>query len=589
MIRPATTCLLLMSAIGPSLFGHGGQYTQPGRPAPVGPMTGVRPEDAGRFGAGGSGVAPSVTPPGALARQTAGSGEDPFRAWWRRQSATLVAGRGTGSDRDRRTRAAASQWGPIESLLKEALGDPQPDVVDSALLARARTTSVDRTGDAFAELWPYVAHPVESIRRSALLSLGVLGSDRATPVLLSFLNGTRQTDSVTNGVAAIALGIHSDPIAIAALERAVESAPDEDVRQGAIVALGLFERGSREAFLALMGWLDSESLPPAAAALVPISIARLGEIAAPAVPPLRRIARRLHLRPTPMQRSCVIALGKLASPDDRETLELLGWICANHLDAATRGEAWLARGEIAGRFVAGSTGSCADEERRALVNALIVPKRRVDLPWCAVAAARSLRDAGADVQSDARDALERIVTRERSATTRGAAALALGLLDAKDVAPLLRVTIAEEEDPGAAALVAAALGLLGDEAALPLLRDRATISSPSELRDAAAAAIGLISPEFATDLFRRSFAQAITVEERIFAALALGRTGRTAAVPDLVRAAKDPELDSLSRGFSIVAIGLILERRGRSWNARLSDGWNDAIASRPVADLLSIF
>src|SRR5690606_31635785 len=101
--------------------------------------------------------------------------------------------------------------------LSDALKDSEIDVVDSALLARGRSASAARADQAFQEIWPFVGHPAESIRRSAIAALGLLPSERVVPVLVSLIGQPRQTDPITNGIAALALGYQSAPEGIPAL------------------------------------------------------------------------------------------------------------------------------------------------------------------------------------------------------------------------------------------------------------------------------------------------------------------------------------------------------------------------------------
>lgn len=599
MGRAPPLALLALLLTPASLHAHGGQYQ---RPAHLGPMTGVAPGDSGRFGAGTTPGSPGSLPSLALPlrRGAPGVADSTFTAWWRIRGPALLwrrtrmapaatesgsvpgSGRATAPRSGRLTdhgRSVAARWDPIRTILGDALTQADPELVDSALIARGRITPREDGEAAFLEIWPLVAHPIESIRRSAVLALGLLESDRSPPVLLSFLHSTGRSDSLTNSIAAIALGLQSEPRSIAGLCRVADSHPDLELRAAAVLGLGLFGEDRRTIVTFLLERLQDRGLAELVRVQIPVALARLGDEAGGAVAGLRAVAQEPRAG-MGVRRSAVLALGRLASAADEDTVTLLLRLGRNSRDGALRGWSWIALGRIAGRGPRSATGTevdapAATEARarivRELTTTLAVAGRRRDAAWGVMALGLALEQPAGQTtdQDEAVVALLRILERNRTAEPRAAAAIALGLAGVRDAVAKLERILQDDPEPILGQCTAIALGLLGDPNSLPLLVDRTGPDTPMDLREAAATGLHLGSPEAAGALFRRLLEQSTTLTESVFVARTAGAVGDASCLPPLVRLARNPEADPLSRAFAVVGLGRLLEQASPPWNVRL--------------------
>lgn len=590
---------LALLALSATALGHGGQYTAPR--VPLGPVTGVDPADAGRFSAPPTGGPPTTIGPGGVLRRATTEDGGGWRTWWRARGPTMRAERDDQADGGMaeltgRARDAAADWAPVRELLQRALRDPQIDVVDSAILARGRSASPASGDDVFKELWPFVGHPVESIRRSAVAALGLVESDRVLPVLVSQLHQPRQTDPITNGIAAIALGYQSAPEGIAALERAIDRGEPEDTVCAAIVGLGLYRESRREIVLFLLDKLDDATLSSFAEAQIPIALGRLGDEAVPAIPALEELAGRGGA--PLLQRAAIIALGRLLTPEDDDAVLRLVLASDRSRHGDTRGAALLSLGEIARRARPDDERAAAGaaRAREQLLRRLTAPMHRADLGFTALAVARSVAPLPFDHEDrvTATERLERLLRERRSdplaSAVRGGAAVALGLLGDEDVASELRAWGEQTSDASLCADLATAMGLLGDAGAMPLLRRWIERTDDARLREAAIEALGTISREVATTvLLRRLDDAGVRPGDRILVVQGLARIGGPSAMPRLIRLAEDEESDPLTRAFAVVTLGRMLERSRPAWNERLATDADPHTQCRPVRELLDLF
>ena len=580
-MRPPLAALALLLITAPDAVGHGGQYVRPVPLGPLSPITGVTPEDAKRLRESWSRA------PGApLARKSTVARRSDFMLWWRANGASVLHASASASGASENARVTAD-WEPVDALLADAMLAGDADLADSAVLAQARAAQTD-TDAAFLRIWPLVAHPHDSVRRSAILSVGLLGNPRGKPVLATLLDGASRSDQITAGVAAVALGYLSDPSSISELQRVLTRSAKVPLHTGAVLGLGLFQ-DDREPIVAFLLELLDRKLEPQVRAQIPISLGRLGDAAAPAVPRLRRLTGSVKHKS--MRAPSIIALGQLASPDDQETIRVLRSACSRGRPQLHQ-LALLALGRIAGRVEQhpGIDATHATEVREFLRQEAGRSSSTV-APFAIVAVALSARDVSLD--ADELGALlgpiRKRLDDKWNDDLRAAAALAVAMLGDQSSTAALRGML----DPklgSCATVAAAALGVLGDELAVPRLRDLAERPTAAyDLREQAAIALASMNRPLATKALLRAFERANTATEATFLARMLGAVGDDTVVPVLVRYARDDRASALERAFAIVGLGRLLERSPLPWNARLSAGSNFLDPTPLELALLDIF
>ncbi|MFH0946028.1 MAG: HEAT repeat domain-containing protein, partial [Planctomycetota bacterium] len=445
---------------------------------------------------------------------------------------------------------------------------------------------------AFQDIWPFVGHPDPALRRSAIFSMALLESDRAAPVLLSLLNNTSKADNVSCAMAAISLGYLSAPQAVTRLMQIAAGEADLELRRAAVVALGLFSSSQREIVVFLLEQLDRRSVPEEVRTAIPIALARLGDDAAPAVPALRKLVHGTRTREA-LRRSSVIALGRLAPPDDIDSMETLIRTVLADSDGVARGLALISIGEIAARGNPSDGLSAEARERgnQLLCRVVAGEAARENRAWACLAGARSHREGGcppAECEALATDLLK-IIHYSKESSLRAAAVLALGILDAQPAADTLLSVLQDREAPLEASFAALALGLLGDKKDLGPIRSLVSRSSDPDGRDRAVTGLALISREDAGDLLVRMLSQTTTTAETVWAARTLGQVGTPSSIPHLVRLAADKESPSLSRAFALVGLGRLLEPTRLPWNVRLATGANYLSLGQAETALLDIY
>ncbi len=434
--------------------------------------------------------------------------------------------------REGRIRAAAL-WGLARIAGRRAL----PALLEGARVDNdtVRTLACDglgQLGDASAI--PLLATHVrearsESVRASAALALGRIGTEAATQALLEALPDARR---IAGRAVAVGLGLASDPRATAALARASFSG-DPDVRAGAAWALSHLGAGRPT-----LGEIDAFALPATGLEAGTFVTARLGSLP-PAGPMHAALVRHesalggaLEAALSLEDPDVTVALGAMDSPtgvalapftDDlpagaeREpALAAARRIAASAApqiallvradDPAVRSRAVAVLGRVGGRLalealsaaIASADGSLADE---SVLRLAVESLSQTDDPAAAAPLLRALetsrswsvRTAAAAALGrlravDAVPALATALREDDYAFVRGAAAAALGAVASPQAAADLTVALGSDPEPRVRAASATALGRIGTPPARRALE--AARDADPEVRRAIQGALG---------------------------------------------------------------------------------------------------
>jgi HEAT repeat protein len=342
------------------------------------------------------------------------------------------------------------------------------------------------------------------VRRSAMLSMGVLGSGRGTWMLMHVADDSKNGRTLVNN-SAVSVDERGTALLTAALRG---DASCEQVvlqiladRQGsgsellalAADAAGLL--GSTDAIRPLLEIAFAQELPEHVRSAATSALGRIGD---PSVTPALIELLDLGLEP---RRAATLALGLVAHPGATKVIERLTTLLEKDSDAPTRHFAAVSLGRIGGPAA-----------RAALQTALI--KSKADMqPWVA---------------------------------------LGLGLVERRDpdgtVAPLLLERLEKESSSDARGALLIALGLSRDERAVPALEHFLTGSS-SELAGHAAMALGMSGRATATQPLRDTLARSgdpLVLRQAAFALGVLGDSASMAALLDLIRGTSNPFVASFA-------------------------------------------
>ncbi|MBK6943029.1 MAG: HEAT repeat domain-containing protein [Planctomycetes bacterium] len=638
----------VLFALAPEGFSHGGQYRGPpdtvppvdgpgpntGGPNTGGPNTGkpggpVTPGGRGPTTPGGGPVTGGGGPPrGGV--QTGGrkprGAEDVggWTFWWeinkdpyldlrhalaRQRASTGSTGILTGIGRSVRGVATnrpsdemiASQIAPA---LRAALKANDAEIVDAAALSLGRILDAKQGEAVLDDLRATLKSPFATACQASVLSMGLLQRREAIPDLVEILRdsdtGRKSTDggsvdTVTRGFAAIALGMIGDAASVPVLIDVAKTTDDSqrDVRSSAISALGLFEDDRDAIVIALTELLRDESMVADIRGTIPIALSRLGSAAEPAVPQLLKLAsgKRTALE---VAQSCLIALGRIASPVDAEVVKFLQKTITDSNDTHMRHFALMALADLGVKAARTAeepgTKPVLADLCKALLQHFREPEHQVDQPWGAIAlgiVARELPD-----HDEARATMARVVREkfeaENDPLRRAACAIGLGLMRSNHDGEAMLDALKDNPPAQLRGYLAVALGMVDYQPAADFLRAQVLVERDEKARMQLATGLGLLGDTRAVPELVEALEASTTLTETVSYSRAIGLIGDASAVPALVGLVNDAKRAGVARGFACVALGLLAEKSEMYWNTPLSVDANYRLAIRAQQEILDI-
>lgn len=507
---------------------------------------------------------------------------------------------------------AAQRREEILPALKRALvGSDNPDLVTACLVALGKVGMDHEQFRLVPLISRYLSDDQQDVRETAALALGISQMPAALLILQDLVSDNaggrrhvqrREVDDRTRAFAAYGLGIlasaadeETKASAFAVLGDVLEDRKlsRRDVKIAVVNALGVLKFDIGQAGQKRLLWRTLQTLwtyyrqdlgkgEQFVQAHVPVAIGRLlgRGTSTEHVRFKKALAADLggsRRRNNVIYQSAAIALGRLADPalveDKVYNKALLDYYHRGH-DQQARYFALMALGAIGG-----------DDNRTALMRALIRGGKQTERPWAALAlgvlthAARK-RDPNHRDTSVGHAILEQL-RRGRNRSSQGAYAVALGLCGYREAASEMRALLQENHDHDElAGYLAIGLALLGDRRAVPLLREVAegSVRRPERLRQVAIA-LGRLRDKEAADLLLKLIADGDANTARLAAvATGLGYIGDRRTVGPLLRYLFDDDLTTLSRAFVAAALGGIADKEPVPFNARYAS-WGNYRAS----------
>ncbi len=456
-----------------------------------------------------------------------------------------------------------------------------------------------------------------------------------------FVEALSDPDSEVRTAAAIALGKTGCPEGAEPLRRAALKDARKDVRESAVLGLGLLGRQADLPFLEVL--LGQDEKEPRVRAFAAFSMGMIG--GEDAAVPLLRLAddggeergRGPLLRQPELAASVFTAMGLCGSPAALPALRRA--VLDDRFDPSVRAFALVALGRLGDRVSAATAVSILAKERDpSLRRAAAIALGKLAAGDDAIAvqtllqAMRGERDALArHFAAMALGGIDSLAVRQelRAAFKDGAdsdrpfAALALALQRDKESAPMLRDALSRTSDESDAGNLCIALGVLGDADAVPIVEKQMASAHKPWLTGYAALALGLLGSTgsaaqirarleterdqrlrmnlaVALGLLHDPAAQKYLVDtlcgagylyERGSAAMALGALRLAPAVPQLEAVYRDRNEKEMLRAFAVIALGQIADPSEVPKLARFAiDGDYGASAKvDPLRELLSIY
>ncbi|MCB9899147.1 MAG: HEAT repeat domain-containing protein [Planctomycetes bacterium] len=640
-----TTLLVLALVTGPAL-AHGGQYKGPsdagsasgnsgGTVAPPTNPGGAAAPGPGAAASGGATSAPTRSGSGRTARggsnrgavtsggdlSEASKGYEIWEFWWENNkdrflnlkdrlvkqtnvsgSPGMLSGRGTRktAQSSRRPDAAMINTEVIPALLDLIKTSDDSDILDSAVLALARTGREDMADTIVQAAMPLLGNRELSVQSSATLSLGVLGSGKAGQALQDILRDDSSGRRLTNGsanwltraFAALSLGLIADEDSVNALTNIVESLPDsdKDIKVCAIVGLGLIGSDHPNAATVrdfLVKQLGDRKLDPLIKSYIPTSLGKLGDPAAvgPLVDTFKdRDADNLVLQST------AIGLGLLAGMDQPDVVNLLIDYVKEGKDEQTRHYCIIALAQIGARDENFEAHKDLHDEVIDLLGKEIQKKGKSDAhrSWAALAGAIYSRGQE-DQQPTFIERIEAAYKKESDPSFKSAFAVALGLLNDQGSAKMIFEDFNSRQEQDFRGYAAVALGFLqyteSADAMRGLVQNKTTTPT---LRLQVATGLGLMSDTQAVPVLIETLDKANTLGVSSAVAKALGLIGDRDSIQPLKNIATNDSVQKITRAFACVALGIVGEKTDQPWNAAISANNNYRAQVPSIQEVLDI-
>ena len=568
--------------------GAGGQTAgNPGAPA-TGGGTGARP-------ATGRGVA------GAVTRRRAAESTGSWEAWWALQRDGYLR---LPSDLDAATQTVTDAGLPAIAadqavqrrampLLLQGLRHENAELAAACLMTLARALPESERPAILAQIHKMLPRAKEPVRSTALVALGVLGDPRARPMLLGIASDSaegRKTLSMSatipchlRSLAALSLGLLESRDAADELVTLLAKADCDQLRSSLLLGASLCAPHHPLVARTAQRYMLDRRVGNGVRAQAATALSRMQlSVARSALHSYINLIED-EQAPREVQSAALLALGRIADPEDTEAIAALRNATAT-LRGDVRGAAWIALGRLLERDARPAQHA---EVRHAtlefLLRAVSHPDRSGDRPWAALAAGLAARGepSASPVRTRAADTLLDGLRFESNPNTRAALALGVGLSGEKSRASSLLDAL--EQDPrglfGRSA--AQALALLGAPESANRLE--ALVRDDTVREDVRNEAVRALSAMGRTEVLRdlgRGLQESNSLWLTASFADALAASRRLAALDPLIGLLADAKQPTQARALAARALGDLAEP-GEAWFEPYSEDAN-WLAEEPV-------
>ena len=509
----------------------------------------------------------------------------------------------------------------VPALLKALEETKQRDIVSSCLVALAKIGGGKNPGGIFRK---YLTDPDQEIAETALLCFGIAGLESALPdleeILLDTPKGRRLAGSKSGvnfrkrAFAAYALGLIARSCKVVdpkervfrTLKKVLDRSgfANRDLPVAAVLAVRLLEPDpgdplslvlAVEASRYLLHYAKDRKRPYLARAHALEALARLlgrGGPGAPrpaegpaltpkakaallrleAVASMKKLLEKHDENPVILQ-SCVLALGEMGNPEDKELARLLEKTALGKTsrDLQTRFFANIALGYLGG---AGSREAVA-----FLATRLRKRGKKVDKPWVALALGVSQAEVllhGKPPTGEIGEILLESFLKTRNPSRRGAMAVALGLAQFRDAGAFVQKEMLRSRVSAFKGYCAVSLGLMKykDAAGNLVVMLEKSFHIPDLLK-ASAVGLGLMGEKSVVPTLLQALRRGPQNLASLSAlSIGLGFAGDRRTVSPLVDMLFNKNLTRTTRAFAAVALGIVGDEDDLPWNSRIAFGLN---------------
>jgi HEAT repeat protein len=558
-----------------SAFAHGGEVDPPPDPPPFAPP---RPPS------GGSG-APQVPP---------GTADPPaphtrWETWWAANKESFL----------RLAEQMRAEDGPVSRGLSSEKPERQPspqerrDKLDEAVRENLVSVFIEALGDDSFE-----------VRTSAAIALGKAGRPEGAAALR--LASVKDKHKDVRDSAVLGLGLLGSQSDIPFLEKVLVD-EKENRRHRAFAAFSLGLIGGEDAAAALLMFADGKPGRPAtfereSPPLIASTFVAMGLTGDPRVLPTLRSALSSPKFDENVRAFVVLSLGRMK---DRESLGEIGRMLLTENEVGLRRSAAIALGriatardraavdalvlcakgapdEIVRQFSAISLGGIADAEIRVQLELLFGDASAAGRPFLALAMALAHDEAAAPM-------LRTALARETDESVKASYCVSLAILGDQLAAPLMEKQLADRGRIWLQGYAAVSLGLLRHMPSADALHARLVTETDPRLRANLSVGLGLMhDPRAKTHLEKLLKQKDATIYERGGAAMAMGVLRMSSCATTIVDVYRDKKEQDMVRAFAVVSLGLLADPSPVPKLARFSIDNNYTLGIDPLNEVLTI-
>jgi HEAT repeat protein len=398
------------------------------------------------------------------------------------------------------------------------------------------------------------SHPVAA--ESAVLALGMLGSQESVPLLTEFLNNPK-VDHRLRANTAVALGLIGEKSSSRAMmDLLLRPKVHDQVKAGSMMGLALMKE--QPAAFTLMNFMNNRSEREDLRAMAATALGKMGYTSIPKGKKKVDIVEALVrvLSSTKKERKlklsaimAVSALGPSEKISSDKLVDLLGRIYQRERNADIRSFILVGIAELA------REGRAQEKARMLFRNVLRGESNNSLLSFACIA-------AGLSSDRVSLKYLRNIFTKNSNPELRSAAAVSLGLLKDVESTQLLVDEISGKGSPELKGYCCVALGLMGakeNKEALPKLREILQTGNDPQLKAAAAMALTLLGEANAVNLLLKAVEEGNSYT-RMSILMAIGYFRDMRTVKPLMNLFESERgMNDEIRAITLTAIGYIIE------------------------------
>jgi HEAT repeat protein len=442
------------------------------------------------------------------------------------------------------------------------------------------------------------------VRTSAAIALGKTGSKDGAKALREASVKDKHKDVRDSAV--LGLGLLGNAGDIPFLFKVLrDEKQNQRHRSFAAFALGLI--GGEDAATALLLFAEGEPDKPSTFAheqppLIASTFVAMGLTGDPRVLPSLRDALANPKFDDNVRAFVVLSLGRMK---DRESLGEIGRMLVVEKDAGLRRSAAIALGKIATaadkgavdalvaeakgapdemvrQFSAISLGGIADAAIKARLEKLFDDASAAGRPFLALSMAIAHDAAAAPILREA-------LRKETDESTKASYCISLALLGDQEAAPLMEKQVEDRGRIWLQGYAAVALGMLHHGQSADMLNARLVTETDPRLRANLSVALGLMhDPRAKTFLVNTLRQKDATIYERGGAAMAMGVLRMDEAATDIVEVYRNKKEQDMVRAFAVVSLGLLADPSPVPKLARFSIDDNYTLSVDPLNEVLTI-